>query len=452
MKVLRRVILLVAMGAMALPAMAAPSTAPTTAPSTQPVSGLSRSEQLFTDGRDALYRRDYSKAIELLTAAAAEDKTKTSYRLYLARALHYASQDKQAEPLLMEILKATPDHIEAGQLLGEIYAAQENWKGIVAVLEPLLKYRHDYQTYHLLADAKYNLNDNENARKYFEEAIKLNPQSALDHYQLGNIYLGGNFFALAADAYQNALRLGLKSPILHYKLGSAYFNLRNYFGSIGTVTVKAGAPGTISGDWYLIEQVPGHKDLFRAAPSASAIYQIGKAIADGIEDRPDIKFLRANIYLNAGRYDQAYAMYRQIRGVIPKEDQALFLYYFSQAAFGVGRYEEYLSLLNDAIKLNKAAYQPTLVEAYLKVADQYNQAGDLPKYIDYLTKAVNESPQTASLHLKLGNAYEEVNRHADAAVEWQMVLDLEPDHPKRLELLNMIVRSKSSATTRPSGK
>ncbi len=216
------------------------------------------------------------------------------------------------------------------------------------------------------------------------------------------------------------------------------------------MTVKAGATGTISGDWYLIEQVPGQKDVFRAAPSASAIYQIGKAIAEGIEDRPDIKFLRANIYLNAGRYEQAYAMYQQIRSVIPKDDQALFFYYYSQAAFGVGKYEEYLSLLNEAIKLNKSAYQPTLVEAYLKVADQYNQAGNLPRYIEYLTRAVNESPQTASLHLKLGNAYEEVNRYAEAAVQWQMVLDLEPDHPKRLELLNMIARSKSAAATRPT--
>ncbi len=67
-------------------ALAGPSTAPTTAPAaTQPVSALPKAEQLFADGRDALYRRDYNKAIELLTAAAAEDKTKTGYRLYLAR-------------------------------------------------------------------------------------------------------------------------------------------------------------------------------------------------------------------------------------------------------------------------------------------------------------------------------------------------------------------------------
>ena len=97
-----------------------------------------------------------------------------------------------------------------------------------AVLEPLLKYRHDYPTNHLLAEAKYNLGDLQAARGYFEEAVRLNPRSAADHYDLGNIYLAGNFFALAAEAYNAALSLGMQSPVLHYKLGSAYFNLRNY--------------------------------------------------------------------------------------------------------------------------------------------------------------------------------------------------------------------------------
>lgn len=436
---------------MALP-LRAPGAAQT-APATQPA--MTKAEKLFTEGRDALFRREYDAAVRLLRQAAAEDPAKTSYRLHLARALRYSGRTKEAEPLLEEILKASPDHVEAGQLLAETRAERQDWKAVLQVLEPLLKYRHDYQTYHLLGEAAYQLNDTDKARKYFEEAVRLNPQSAADHYQLGNIYLAGNRFALAAEAYQNALRLGMKSAVLHYKLGTAYFNLRNYFGTIGTVTVKSGSVGTISGDWYLIEAVPGQKDVFRAAPSNTAIYQIAKAVAEGIEDKPDIRFLRANIYLNAGRYRQAYEMYGQMRAVIPADDRALFFYYYAQAAFGVGRLEEHLSLLGEAIKLNKTAYQPMLVEAYLRVADQYNQAGDLAKYIDYLNRAMRESPQTASLHLKLGNAYEEANRYADAAMHWQMVLDLEPDHPRRLELLTAIARNRArtaAPATQPAAR
>ncbi|KKL12963.1 hypothetical protein LCGC14_2530510, partial [marine sediment metagenome] len=215
--------------------------------------------------------------------AVSEDKTKTSYRLNLARAYRYAGKGEKAEKELKAILAARSDHVEAGQLLAEVHAARKQWKQVVAVLEPLLKYRHDYTTYHLLAEAKHNLNDNQKARKYFEEAVKLNPKSAADHYSLGNIYLAGNFYALAAEAYRKALALGVDSPVLRYKLGSAYFNLRNYFGRVSVVTVKAGKADTISGDWYLIEPVPGRKDVFRAAPSGSAVYQIARAAADGFD-------------------------------------------------------------------------------------------------------------------------------------------------------------------------
>ncbi|MHC4716469.1 MAG: tetratricopeptide repeat protein, partial [Planctomycetota bacterium] len=356
----------------------------------------------------------------------------------LARAYRYAGKGDQAEKELKAILAARSDHVEAGQLLAEVHAARKQWKEVVAVLEPLLKYRHDYTTYHLLAEAKHNLNDNEKARKYFEEAVKLNPNSAADHYSLGNIYLAGNFYALAAEAYRKALALGVDSPVLRYKLGSAYFNLRNYFGRISVVTVKAGEADTISGDWYLIEPVPGRKDVFRAAPSGSAVYQIARAVADGLAEAPDIKFLKANIYLNARRYRQAYEMFGKIAKDIAKEDKALFHYYYARSAFGIGRYDEYLAQLGEAIKLDKAAYEPTLVEAYLKVAEQHNQAGKLDQYIRYLKLAVAASPQTASLHLKLGNAYEEARKYDLAVVQWQLVLDLESDHPQRMKLLNLI--------------
>jgi tetratricopeptide (TPR) repeat protein len=296
----------------------------------------------------------------------------------------------------------------------------------------------------MLAEAQYNLGQHEKARKHYEEAIKLNPRSPSDHYQLGNLYLAGNFFALAAESYQSALRLGLDSPALRYKLGSAYFNLRNYFGRITVQTIKSGKPGTIHGPWYLIEPVPNREDAFRCAPETSAIYQVAKAVADGLEDRPDIQVLRATIYLNAHRYAQAYTMFAKIAPTVPERDKALFYYYYAQAAFGTGHYDEYLDLLHEAITLNPEAYQASLVDAYLKVAQQYNQAGRLDKYIEYLAAAVAESPQTASLHLKLGYAYEENRQPDQAAAQWQMVLDLEPEHPQRMELLNLIQKCRAA--------
>ena len=396
-------------------------------------------DELFQKGRDALFQGNYAAAVELLQQAVATDAsgTKTGYRLYLAKAWRYAGKPAAAEPLLRQILEVSPDHVEAGRSLAEIHAGKEEWQAVLDVLEPLLKYRHDYPIYHLLAEAAYHLDKTSKARHYYGKAVALNPKSPSDHYQLGNLHLAQNAFAAAAASYRAALALGLESPVLHYKLASSYFNLRNYFGRIEQVVVKA---GTIHDDRFLIEPVPGHLDTFLAAPVDSAIYQVTKAIDGGLDDRHDIHVLRANIYLNARRFSKALAMFTAIAPKIPEAEQALFCFYHAQAAFGTGALDDYLRLMGEAIERDAKTFGSNLVTAYVKVADQYNQAGDLDKYIEFLAKAVNGSPRTAALHLKLGGAYREARRYPEAVVQWRMVLDLQPDHAQRTELRNRIER------------
>ena len=406
----------------------------------------SKAEQLFEDGRDALFRGRYEDAVKLLREAVEADSNgeKTIYRLHLARAFRYSNQPDESEKLLTAILEKSPDHVEAGQLLAEILYTAERWEDLQAVLEPLLQFRHDYPTYHMLAEATFSQDKYEEARKYYKEAIKLNPKSAPDQYQLANIYLAENRFALAASAYEQAIRLGLKSPVLHYKLASAYFNLRNYFGQVSVVSVPSGKTDEISGNWYLIESVSGKKDYFRAAPKKSAIFQVAMAINEGMEATPDVQMLLANIYLNGRRYKKAYEMYQQLGEQVADEDKALYGYYFAQSALGVGKYDEYLQHLKEAVKLDPEAYESALVDAYLAVADKHNQSGKLDKYIEYLSLAVQQNPQTSSLHMKLASALEEARKYDKAIEQWRMVLDLEPDHPQRTELLNLIKKRSGS--------
>jgi len=400
-------------------------------------------QDLYEDGRSALFRGEYEKAIELLTKAVAADKDNrhTAYRLHLARAYRYAGQGQESENLLKEIVAASLDHVEAGQLLAEIYYTQERWSDIVKVLKPLLKFRHDYPTYHMLAEAEYNLDHYDAARGYYREAIRLNDESAVDHYQLANIYLADNRFALAVDSYERALNLGLSSPSLHFKLASAYFNLRNYFGAVSVAVIAAGEAGALSDHWYLIEAVPGEKDTFRVSPPKSAVYQVAKAMDGGLGERVDIRMLRANTYLNARRYEQAYEFYQELDEDIQKEakeDRALYQFYFAESAFGVGKYDEFLDHLKKAIELDPESYQTALLDAYLKVADRHNQAGAIEKYTEYLALAVNESPENASLHLKLGYGYQEAQKFDEAVQQFRMTLDLEPEHAERTKLLNLI--------------
>ena len=405
-------------------------------------------EELYRQGRKALFRGEASKAIELLEAAVKTDSegVHAGYRMALSRAYRYAGRLGEAEPLLEAVLKRTPEYVEAGQLLAEILVEQKRWKKLAEVLEPLLEYRHDYQTYHLLGEASYRLDRYRKAFEYYREAVRLNPESGLDHYQLGNIHLIRNRFSLAAAAFEKAGSLGLQSPLLAFKLGSAYFNLRNYFGRVQEVSVRSGKAGLIHGDWYLIESVPGRQDVFRAAPARSAVYQVSKAIEGSAAASHEMRLLLANIYLNAGRFQRAHELYTAIGSSVPKEDEALYNFYLAESAFGLGRYDQYMQCLAKAAKLDEEAYRSTLIDGYLRVAEKFNQLGDQEAYLKYLTEALAERPETASLHLKLGDAHAAGGALEKAVRHWRMVLDLEPDHPQRTRLLNAIKTASSSGS------
>ncbi len=88
-------------------------------------------DDLFTQGRNAMFQGRYARAIDLLGRAVAADETKTSYRLHLARAYRYAGKNDDAATQLKAILEKAPDHVEAGQALGEIHSAAQRWKDVV---------------------------------------------------------------------------------------------------------------------------------------------------------------------------------------------------------------------------------------------------------------------------------------------------------------------------------
>jgi tetratricopeptide (TPR) repeat protein len=339
--------------------------------------------------------------------------------------------------VLEEILKTNPDHVEAGIELAEMLSPQKQPDRVIAVLEPLLKYKHDYPLYHLLGEAHYQKERLDQARHYFEEAIKLNAQSADDHYQLGNIYLAQKRFAKAAQVYERAGQLGTSSGAYHFKLASVYYNLHRYLGTVTTAEVRGGEPGQIKNKLYLIDRVPGGKDVFYVANPQSAIYQVARAQELGIEIF-EIRFLEANIWLSAKRFEKADRVYAELEEKVKSADTGLFWFYWANTALGLDQYDKYLARLEKAIVADSKVYKPMLADAYVTVATRYQQQGNTAKYIEYLAKAVAENPLSARLHVTLADAYWLDNKRDKAVEQYKLVLELEPDHAERVKLLNRI--------------
>lgn len=396
-----------------------------------------QAEDLFQQGRKLFFQGEYEQSVETLTQAVELNPSKTGYQLLLAKGHRYAGQNDKAMEVLDRILENNPEHVDAGIDLAELLSPQKEPERVIQILEPLLKFNHDYPIYHLLAEAHYQLEDFKTAREYFEEATKLNPRNADDHYQLANIYLAQKHFAKSAQAYEEAGQLGMSSGVYHFKLASVYFNLHNYLGQVTTGEVIGGKPGDIKQQMYLIDAIPGKPDQFYVAGPRSAIYQTAKAKQMGI-DIFDIDFLEANIWLSARRYEKAEQIYNRLQEKVAENDTGLFWFYRAQTALGLKRYDDYLERLNQAIQAEPDVYQSILADAYLTVAKGYNQRGENDRYLAYLRQAVQANPLSARLHLTLGDAYWVSGSSETAIKQYRLVLELEPDHPDRVRLLNRI--------------
>ncbi len=415
---------------------AAAAVAPVVAP---PVSAAEAkvAEELYEDGRKLFFQGKFPEAAKKLAEAVSANGAKTGYQLLLAKAYIYGQQPAEATKVLEKLLVGNPDHVEAGVELAELLSPRKQPDRVIGVLEPLLKYKHDYPLYHLLAEAHYQKEQLDEARGYYEKAVELNPQSGDDHYQLGNIYLAQQRFAKAAEAYETAGSLGISLAVYHFKLASVYYNLHNYLGRVSMAEIVGGEAGQIKGDRFLIDPVPGRDNWFYVAGPRSALYQVSKAQEEGI-DIFDIHFLKANIWLAARRYGRAAEIYATLEEKVKKADAGLFWYSWSQAGLGLQDFEAYLARLQKAIEAEPDLYRPTLTDALVTVAQRYQQQGDTAKYIEFLQRAVENNPLSAQLHLTLGDAHWLASERAAAARQYRLVLELEPSHGERVRLLNRI--------------
>jgi tetratricopeptide (TPR) repeat protein len=148
--------------------------------------------------------------------------------------------------------------------------------------------------------------------------------------------------------------------------------------------------------------------------------------------------LHADIWVGAGRYTRALAIYRRIDGVVPAEQRARYYYQFAQASLGTDDVEGYVERLKRAIALDGDTYGRHLVTAYRRAAEYYGAEGDLDNYIRYLELAAGESPTSADLHYLLGNALYEAGRRVEASRRWRLTLELNPDHPDRRRMLELV--------------
>jgi tetratricopeptide (TPR) repeat protein len=151
--------------------------------------------------------------------------------------------------------------------------------------------------YHQLADLG-------NARKYYEQAIKLSPKYAEAINNLGTVYYGQKSYRRAISQYRKALMLRADYAPFLANLGTAYFARKQYPQASSAyaqalkidpdVFERRDTQGTSVQDQTVEERAKYHyyvaKTYAQAGVNDRAIQYIRKALEEGFKDRE--KFLK----------------------------------------------------------------------------------------------------------------------------------------------------------------
>lgn len=133
------------------------------------------------EGKFDIAAEEYMRALE-------ENKNDINIKYKIAFSLNNINKKDDAQKLLNEILKDTPDYTEASLLLVDIMYEKEMFREAISICYDALKYKADnYELYYNLGMLFTRLNDFQTAKDYYLKAAEINSLSHMPKYNLGQI-------------------------------------------------------------------------------------------------------------------------------------------------------------------------------------------------------------------------------------------------------------------------
>ena len=246
-----------------------------------------------------------------------------------------------------------------------------------------------------LARAELDQGRPEAAQKRFEQALELDPASAAAQVGLGEIAAAGRDFQRAVDHYEEALKLQPKASSIHYPLAMAYRQLGAVDKARLHLSKKGDGPVTYSDT--LMEE------LARAKTGRWQRRQ------------------RANSLFDAGKYDQAARIFRQMVAQDPTD--AVVLMDLGTSLSQLGQIEEALEQFNAALR-----YSDSKSRIHYQMAVAFTQLGWEKQAIEHYRSAVESDPIFREAHFQLANVLMRQELFEEAIPHYRRVVELDPSN------------------------
>ena len=364
-------------------------------------------EQAINSGRPEFVQH----AIEEYKAAINADPH--SARLYdgLSELYFRTGRARDAEATSRELLKTSPNDIDAHKLLGRIYLRQLG------------------EQQNAPSSSSPSGNTLDQAITEFEKIVSIQPKSVEDHMVLGSLYSVKHQQAKAEEQYKIAQSIEPESEEVVLNLARVYVESGDIDRAVKLVEAVPESDRTARMEFTL----GAAYDQLKQSKDAIAAYKRAGDLEPG--DVPTMNAL-GQALLTDGQFDAALKEYKDISAADPEDAGALV--HIAEIQRRQGKYDDALATIRKARKKDpenlEAGYNEGLL---LDVLGHYDEASaTYEKMVEQTSHAngayTSEEKNNRGIFLeRLGSIYHEQNKVDQAIATYQKMIDMGGDMATR---------------------
>ena len=334
---------------------------------------------------------DYSSALEHYKHLAILCPSKENYKYNIVTCYEALGEYKTAISMLEEIVYVNPKFILPAQKLASLYIKTQQLNKAKDIYDKiLLKNKVTAETFHQYAVLSSSLCDTATAEKMLKKVIKMNPEFAKAHKDLGIIYLNKRLFDYAEEEFKMAMELDPNDFEIIFEYG-------NY--------------------------------LYSTSRNIDAEIYYNKALELDSSNVLALTFQALN-YMVMNKIDKAYEYIQKAIEVEPNHEYVQFC--MGRILFAKGDYDEAKRYLIHAVEQNPD------VETQNALAMTYYELKEYQNALNIFKNIHTKSPKSVPVMMSIAKCYENLGENDNALEFLDKVTDVFPDDEEAHEMIRRI--------------